>query len=128
MHVALVVNPVSGKRQGDRIANNAEHLLRSLGHETDRIQGDDAHHAREQLTKAVETGVDTVVVVGGDGALHDVLPVVVGRDLTLGVLPAGTGNDTARSLGIPDEGSRSRDPGVAGRAHAQPRSRPDRTC
>lgn len=101
MHVALVVNPVSGKRQGDRIAHNAEHLLRSLGHETDRIQGDDAHHAREQLSKAVETGVDTVVVVGGDGALHDVLPVVVGRDLTLGVLPAGTGNDTARSLGIP---------------------------
>jgi diacylglycerol kinase (ATP) len=101
MHVALVVNPVSGKRQGDRIATDAEHLLKSLGHEIARIQGDDAEHAREQLTKAFETGVDTVVVVGGDGALHDVLPVVVGRDLTLGLLPAGTGNDTARSLGIP---------------------------
>ena len=103
MDVALVVNPVSGKRQGDRIANDAEHLLRSLGHEIARIQGDDAQHAREQLTKAVETGVDTVVVVGGDGALHDVLPVVVGDDLTLGLLPAGTGNDTARSLGIPTQ-------------------------
>ena len=101
MHVALVVNPVSGKRHGERIADDAEQLLRSLGHETARIQGDDAQHAREQLTKALETGVDTVVVVGGDGALHDVLPVVVGRDLTLGLLPAGTGNDTARSLAIP---------------------------
>jgi diacylglycerol kinase (ATP) len=101
MHVALVVNPVSGKRQGERIADDAEQLLYSLGHETSRIQGDDAQHAREQLTKALETGVDTVVVVGGDGALHDMLPVVVGRDLTLGLLPAGTGNDTARSLGIP---------------------------
>ena len=108
MHVALVVNPVSGKRQGDRIANDAEQRLRSLGHEIARIQGDDAHHAREQLTKAVETGVDTVVVVGGDGALHDLLPVVVGRDLTLGLLPAGTGNDTARSLGIP-----TKDPAAA---------------
>jgi diacylglycerol kinase (ATP) len=101
MHVALVVNPVSGKRQGERIANDAELLLKSLGHETARIQGDDAQHAREQLTKACETGVDTVVVVGGDGALHDVLPVVVGRDVTVGLLPAGTGNDTARSLDIP---------------------------
>ncbi len=101
MQVALVVNPVSGKRQGDRIATEAERVLQSLGHETARIQGDDAQHAREQLAKAVETGVDTVVVVGGDGALHDVLPVIAGRGLTLGLLPAGTGNDTARSLGIP---------------------------
>ena len=101
MQVALVVNPISGKRQGERIADDAEQLMKTLGHETSRIQGDDAQHAREQLTKALETGVDTVVVVGGDGALHDVLPVVVGRDLTLGLLPAGTGNDTARSLGIP---------------------------
>ncbi|MGH3473532.1 MAG: diacylglycerol kinase [Aeromicrobium sp.] len=101
MQVALVVNPVSGKWQGERIADDAEQLLRSLGHETSRIQGDDAQHAREQLTKALETSVDTVVVVGGDGAMHDVLPVVVGRDLTLGLLPAGTGNDTARALGIP---------------------------
>lgn len=107
MQVALVVNPVSGKRQGERIADDAEALLHSLGHEVSRIQGDDAQHAREQLTKALETGVDTVVVVGGDGALHDMLPVVVGRDLTLGLLPAGTGNDTARALGIPakDRGS-----------------------
>ena len=101
MHVALVVNPVSGKRQGERIADDAENLLNSLGHEISRIQGDDAQHAREQLTKTLETGIDTVVVVGGDGALHDMLPVLVGRDLTLGLLPAGTGNDTARSLGIP---------------------------
>lgn len=101
MHVALVVNPVSGRRRGDRIANEAERQLTSQGHQTDRIQGDDGQHAREQLAKAVETGVDTVVVVGGDGALHDVLPVLAGRDLTVGLLPAGTGNDTARSLGVP---------------------------
>jgi diacylglycerol kinase (ATP) len=101
VQVALVVNPVSGKRHGEHIADDAEQLLTSLGHEIARIQGDDGQHAREQLTKALETGVDTVVVVGGDGALHDVLPAVVGRDLTLGLLPAGTGNDTARSLGIP---------------------------
>ncbi len=107
MQVALVVNPVSGKRQGERIADDAELLLTSLGHETTRIQGDDAQHAREQLTKTFETGVDTVVVVGGDGALHDVLPVVVGRDVTVGLLPAGTGNDTARSLGLPVKDSRA---------------------
>jgi diacylglycerol kinase (ATP) len=76
-------------------------LLVSLGHETRRIQGDDGQHAREQLAKALETGVDTVAIVGGDGALHDVLPMLAGRDIPVGLLPAGTGNDTARSLGIP---------------------------
>jgi diacylglycerol kinase (ATP) len=108
VHVALVVNPVSGKRQGDRIATEVERLLASLGHVIDRIQGDDGQHSREQLAKAVEAGVESVVIVGGDGALHDVLPVLAGRDITVGLLPAGTGNDTARSLGIP-----IKDPGAA---------------
>ena len=101
MHVALVVNPVSGKRQGERIADDAEQLLQ-LARARDLPHPGRRRPARPRTAhQGLETGVDTVVVVGGDGALHDLLPVVVGHDLTLGLLPAGTGNDTARSLGIP---------------------------
>lgn len=101
MRVAVVVDPVSGKQQGESIAAAAEQRLVAVGHDVSRSQGDDASHSREQLAKVLEAGADTVVVVGGDGALHDLLPVLANSGVPLGLLPAGTGNDAARSLGIP---------------------------
>ena len=41
-----------------------------------------------------------VVAVGGDGTVHEVAAVCVGRDLTLGVLPVGSGNDYVKALGV----------------------------
>ncbi len=102
MQVALVVNPVSGASQGERIAGRAEQTLREHGHAVVRIIGHDGPSTRAALT-AAQGGYDTVVVVGGDGALHDVLPLLADTDLTLGLLPAGTGNDTARALGLPQD-------------------------
>lgn len=46
--------------------------------------------------------VDRIVVGGGDGSLHAALPAVLEAGLPLGVLPLGTANDFARSLGITD--------------------------
>ncbi|MET1061981.1 MAG: diacylglycerol kinase [Aeromicrobium sp.] len=101
MHLALVVNPTSGKRRGEAIAAQASARLQQAGHTTVTIQGEDAPSARDQLKQAIDTGLHAVVVVGGDGALHGVLDHVADSDLVFGLIPAGTGNDTARSLGIP---------------------------
>lgn len=101
MHYALVVNPTSGKRRGEAIAAQAAERLGHAGHVTTRILGEDAPAARDQLKQAIDAGLDGVIVVGGDGALHDVLDHVADSDLAFGLIPAGTGNDTARSLGIP---------------------------
>ena len=101
MHYALVVNPTSGKRRGEAIAAHAAERLGHAGHVTTRIQGEDASTARDQLKQAIDGGLDGVIVVGGDGALHGVLDHVADTDLAFGLIPAGTGNDTARSLGIP---------------------------
>jgi diacylglycerol kinase (ATP) len=53
------------------------------------------------LREALEGGVRRVLLGGGDGTLNGMLPHLLGREVTLGVLPLGTGNDFARSLGIP---------------------------
>lgn len=101
MHFALVVNPTSGKRHGESIAARAVERLLQAGHTTITVQGVDAAAARDQLKQAIDTGLEGVLVVGGDGALHAVLDHVADSDLVFGLIPAGTGNDTARSLGIP---------------------------
>ena len=47
---------------------------------------------------------DVVAIAGGDGALFNLLPVLVDRGLPVAMLPAGAGNDVARYAGIsPDE-------------------------
>jgi diacylglycerol kinase (ATP) len=53
------------------------------------------------MTEAFERGARNILVGGGDGTLSCALFHLLGRDVTLGVLPLGTGNDFARSLGIP---------------------------
>jgi diacylglycerol kinase (ATP) len=50
---------------------------------------------------AVRDGVDRLVVVGGDGMVHLGVQAVAGTDTPLGIVPAGTGDDTARLLGLP---------------------------
>lgn len=101
MHLALVVNPTSGKRRAVTAASRAAVRLSRAGHTTTVIQGHDVAATRDQLTMAIAFGIDAIVVVGGDGALHAVLDHVADSPLIFGLVPAGTGNDTARSLGIP---------------------------
>ena len=50
---------------------------------------------------AHERGLDRLIVGGGDGTLSTVAPRLAGRETLLGVIPLGTANDFARTLGIP---------------------------
>lgn len=50
---------------------------------------------------------DTVIVVGGDGTINGVLPLVVNTDKTLGIIPAGTANLLAANLLIPGKASKA---------------------
>ena len=53
------------------------------------------------LRESVREGVAGVVVVGGDGMVNLGLAAVACSEVPLGIVPAGTGNDVARSLGLP---------------------------
>jgi diacylglycerol kinase (ATP) len=60
---------------------------------------------REAVREAIAHyagSVARIVIGGGDGSLHAALPAVLEARLPLGVLPLGTANDFARSLGIAD--------------------------
>ena len=55
---------------------------------------------RQLLDEAMAQGARRILAGGGDGTVSCAVSHLLGRDVTLGVLPLGTGNDFARSLGI----------------------------
>ena len=58
-------------------------------------------HARELAQEAVAEGRDLVLVSGGDGTVNEVASGLLGSAVTLGLVPAGSGNGLGRMLGIP---------------------------
>jgi diacylglycerol kinase family enzyme len=59
------------------------------------------NHASELAADAVDRGFDAVIAFGGDGTVNETAQTLVGTPVALGVLPGGSTNVLARSLGIP---------------------------
>jgi diacylglycerol kinase (ATP) len=99
--IALLVNPTSGRGRGARAGAIAAARLREHGLHVRELAGVDAAHAATLARRAVDDGHDAVVAVGGDGMMHIVLQTIAGTGTPLGLVPAGSGNDFARMLGLP---------------------------
>jgi diacylglycerol kinase (ATP) len=56
---------------------------------------------------ALKTGIQLIVVAGGDGTIDSVVGAMVGKDVTLGIIPTGTRNNVAFNLGIDEDISKS---------------------
>ena len=54
-----------------------------------------------KVKRAIDAGVDTILVAGGDGTISSVGRVLVGSEVSLGAIPTGSGNGFARHFGIP---------------------------
>jgi diacylglycerol kinase (ATP) len=108
--IALLVNPAAGGGRGARAGRIAAATLRAGGHRVREMVGRDRDEAADLAAAAVAEGPSGLVVVGGDGMVHLALPLLAGSPVPLGVVPAGTGNDVARYLGVP-----RRDPAAAAR-------------
>jgi diacylglycerol kinase (ATP) len=112
----MLVHPGSGRGRGARNAAVAEPRLRDAGFRVRRLQGRDGDEARELARQAVDSGVETLVVVGGDGLVHLALQSLAHSPTRLGIIPSGTGNDAARYFDIPRKDPRAAaDVVIAGR-------------
>ncbi len=99
--IALLVNPRSGRGRGRRTAAIALPRLTEAGFAVELLEGRDAVDAAALAQQVVADGLEALVVCGGDGLVHVALNALVGSETALGIIPAGTGNDVARSLGVP---------------------------
>lgn len=101
MKICLVVNPNAGPGQFKRQLRNAQDHLLQQGAELKRYDTAQKGDATRLAQQAAAEGFEVVVAVGGDGTLNEVVNGLVGSDVALGVLPAGTGNVFAAEVGIP---------------------------
>ncbi len=98
--VCVIFNPASGR---GRAARRLDHLLRSLEGRAAFRPTAGPGQAEELALRAVEEGFRTVAAAGGDGTVHEVANGILraGRpEVVLEVLPAGSANDYAHSLGL----------------------------
>ncbi len=102
-----IVNPVAGMGRGLEDFPQISKLLRDSGIPADPVFTEHKHHATELTVSAVQKGYRKLIVIGGDGTLHEVVnglfiqKDVPSTEVTLAVISVGTGNDWIRMFGIP---------------------------
>lgn len=102
--VAVVTNPSAGQGRARDAARAIMEQLSGDGIEILEIHAPTAAETREQLRDTLAAGPpDAVVCVGGDGLVSTILDPLAHTTVPLALLPAGTGNDLARELGIGDD-------------------------
>lgn len=98
---AVLHGPRSGRRGAGAVGADVVARLRAAGQQVTELETATREGAEQACRRAVAEGVDTLVAVGGDGVVQVAANGLVGSDTALGIVPAGTGNDNARSVDIP---------------------------
>ncbi|MFM7030817.1 MAG: diacylglycerol/lipid kinase family protein [Micrococcales bacterium] len=100
--IGVVINPTSGKGKGARAAGAVWQAL--AGVSTIDLSSDSYAGAQHNAREAVATGkISALIVVGGDGMVHLGVNACAHSAVPLGIVAAGTGNDSAMTLGLPLE-------------------------
>src|SRR4051794_7865998 len=97
----IIVNPYA-TTVSDRLRNLVVYALQGR-YEVEAVLTEAKNHATEIGREAVEGGYDVVVAFGGDGTLNEVANGLAGTDVPVTVLPGGSTNVVARTLGIPTD-------------------------
>lgn len=97
--ILFIVNPNAGKRISDKIIdaikkNFPEHINYQI------VIWKDKHHFQDIVDLFINRDYTDVVAVGGDGTVNEVAKSLLNTNIALGIVPIGSGNGLARSLGL----------------------------
>src|SRR3954469_16775162 len=94
--ISVVLNAASGHGGGAEAADRLRQIFASAGREADITLATSGPELSAAAEGAVKRGCSTLVAGGGDGTINTAAAAVVGREVTLGVLPLGTLNHFAK--------------------------------
>ena len=99
--IAVVLNAASGDGKAEKMASSLQEIFGAAGREAQITLARNGAELTQAVQRAVKSGCAALVAGGGDGTINTAASAIVGRDITLGVLPLGTLNHFAKDLGIP---------------------------
>jgi diacylglycerol kinase family enzyme len=99
--IAVVLNATSGHGTAPKAAERLKEIFAEAGLDARVTLAEGGTEINAAMRRAVEDGCKVLMAGGGDGTINCAAGAVVGRDITLGVLPLGTLNHFAKDLGIP---------------------------
>ena len=104
-----IANPAAGSGLGRKLGRQLHRTLeeKHIAHKIEETAS--PGHATVLSRQAALCGADTVLSVGGDGTALEVARGLVGTECALGLIPAGTGNDFRKTLGISKETDKARE-------------------
>ncbi len=95
-----IYNPAAGSGLGKKIGQQTEEMLKSKSLPVQTVMTSHPGHATELAKQAAQSHAKTAIAIGGDGTALEVARGLMGTETALGIIPAGTGNDFRKTLGI----------------------------
>ncbi|HSX48039.1 MAG TPA: diacylglycerol kinase family protein [Candidatus Nanoarchaeia archaeon] len=95
-----IINPSAGKGAINTIQDKLRDRLRELGIAGEFAKTTGPGEASKMATAAIEKGYNTVVAVGGDGTVNEVINGITKDNVAVGIIPIGNSNVLANHLGI----------------------------
>lgn len=101
--IALIINPHAGRRRRRRQMKSFSLWLQKTFPTIKIFETIAKDHASILTRELISTGYTKIIAAGGDGTVNEVAREMINTDITLGIIPIGSGNGLARHLGIPTE-------------------------
>ncbi len=104
LRVKLIFNPMAGQLEeaSARLVEILSYLQAwQMRPEVYMVQPES--RLQSVAVKAIQQGIGLIVVCGGDGTIESMIGGLMGTSATLGIIPIGTRNNIAHSLGIPTD-------------------------
>jgi diacylglycerol kinase (ATP) len=98
--LVVVANPTAGRGRAGRLIGKLDSILRELRVEHRVLVTESPHDMESTCRREAEAGAGIVAVIGGDGTVSCGANALIGTASALAVLPAGTGNDFASTIGV----------------------------
>lgn len=95
-----IVNPAAGKSAINQIQQKLKNQLKELGIDGEFAKTTGPGDATKMAAAAIAKGVKTIVAVGGDGTVNEVVNGVAKDSVAVGIIPIGSHNHLAKRLGI----------------------------
>jgi diacylglycerol kinase (ATP) len=103
MRVRLLFNPSAGKGRAKAKIGVVVDTMRRLGASVDCTASESAEHFADMIRSTSPDEYDRLVVAGGDGTIHIAANAIDLNGSPLAIIPLGSGDDLAKTLGIPTD-------------------------